>query len=139
MRLLYRCAVALHPPAFREQFGEEMELIFDESGRPARLLLDVSISLLRQWLLRRQLWIYALAAIGGMIPFALGFGFLNAELHWFGVQPHLHVHHAKVVAVSEPVDAPFLILTTAIALMFISGTMTFAIAWFRYSQRRRQA
>jgi hypothetical protein len=139
MRTLYRSLVTLHPSAFRRQFGEEMELIFDESGRPPRLLADISASLLRQWLLRSQLWVYALAAMGGTIPFALGFGFLSAELHWFGVQPHVRIHHAKVVAMSEPADAPFLILTTAIALMFISGIMTFAIAWFRYSQRRRQA
>lgn len=139
MRTLYHSLVALHPRAFREQFGAEMELIFDESGHAPRLVADVCVSLLRQWLLRSQVWIYALAAVGGMIPFALAFGFLNFEMHWFGVPPHVRVHAAKVIATNEPASASFLILTTVIAVMFISGTMTFAIAWFRYSQRRRRA
>ena len=139
MGLLYRSIVALHPPAFRQQFGAEMELIFDESGRQPRLLWDVLFSLIRQWFLRRRIWIFGLAGVGGAIPFALAFGFLNAAMNWYRVPPHVrsHVHRAAVRTV-EPVDGQFLILATMIAVMFISGTMSFAIAWFRYSQRRRR-
>ena len=141
MKLLYRGMVTLHPPAFRRQFGSEMELIFDESGRPPQLLADVFLSLVRQWFLRSQIWIFALAAIGGFIPFALGFGFLNMILRWFGVNPTVnpHVHAAVIRTVSEPVSEPFIMITATIAVMFISGTMCFAISWFRYSQRRRKA
>jgi D-alanyl-D-alanine carboxypeptidase len=53
--LAYRCIVRLHPPAFREQFGEEMLGIFEEAAEShgaLRLLGDGLLSLTRQWLLR---------------------------------------------------------------------------------------
>jgi hypothetical protein len=59
LRSLYRCAVRLHPPAFRERFAEEMFSIFDHAkGTPAalRLFLDVLLSLSRQWTLRSEFW-----------------------------------------------------------------------------------
>ena len=59
LRLLYRCALRLHPPGFRKRFGEEMLSIFDEAhGKLAalRLLLDNIVSLSRQWALRSEFW-----------------------------------------------------------------------------------
>lgn len=56
---LYRRVVHLHPPAFREKFGDEMSSIFEQAkGTPAeiRLLLDALVSLARQWGLRSEFW-----------------------------------------------------------------------------------
>jgi hypothetical protein len=64
LRRLYRCTLRLHPPGFRERFGDEMLSIFDQqTGTPEelRLLLDSIFSLFRQWILRPNLGI-ALAA-----------------------------------------------------------------------------
>jgi hypothetical protein len=140
MRTLYRGLVLLHPTAFRTQFGAEMEWIFDESGRPLKLVADVLISLARQWILRTKLWIFALAAIGGLVPFALGLGIISWTTSFMplGPVPHRHLPRAAVQAVNQDAMAPFLLLTAVIAVMFISGTMLFAITWFSYSQRRRR-
>ena len=59
LRHLYRCALRLHPSAFRMRFGEEMLSIFDSTkGRLPRflLLLDSILSLTRQWTLRQEFW-----------------------------------------------------------------------------------
>jgi hypothetical protein len=137
MKLLYQGLVALHPAAFRHQFGPEMELIFDESGRPPRLLADVVLSLARQWILRTKIWIFAVAALGGIVPFALSFGLISFAGGTLGFSPvpHRHLPRPAAHAVAQSMTEPFLMLTAVIAVMFISGTMIFAITWFRYSQR----
>jgi len=59
LRSLYRCALRLHPPAFRKRFAEEMLSIFDHAkATPAalRLFLDALLSLSRQWTLRSEFW-----------------------------------------------------------------------------------
>ena len=59
LRHLYRCALRLHPSAFRMRFGEEMLSIFDSTMRrwPRFLLLmDSILSLTRQWTLRQEFW-----------------------------------------------------------------------------------
>jgi hypothetical protein len=141
MNATYRALIALHPRSFRSQFGPEMELIFEESGRPFRLLLDALVSLGRQWLLRTRAWVFAVAAVGGMIPFALGLGFLSFTRRYFGVAPVVHHAHRVVAApgARESATQPFVMLTATIAVMFILGTMLLAIAWFRQSIKRRRA
>ncbi|HEX4004192.1 MAG TPA: hypothetical protein VHX36_16190 [Candidatus Acidoferrales bacterium] len=64
-RFLYRLLIALHPPRFRERFGDEMLCAFDESvpDRTARFFADGILSLLRQWLLRSSLWKMAAGAV----------------------------------------------------------------------------
>jgi hypothetical protein len=79
-RFLYRALIALHPPRFRERFGDEMMCVFDEAGgdRAMRLFADGMLSLLRQWLLRSNLWKMATgAAISGLLLLAWG----NAMAH----------------------------------------------------------
>jgi hypothetical protein len=59
LRRLYRCVLGLHPPGFRERFGEEMLSIFDHAvgkGTAFRLLLDALLSLGKQWTLRPEFW-----------------------------------------------------------------------------------
>ena len=55
IQMIYSFLVRMHPRPFRDQFGEQMLSIFDESrGHRGsfRLLMDAAMSLLRQWLLR---------------------------------------------------------------------------------------
>ncbi|HTT24518.1 MAG TPA: DUF3471 domain-containing protein [Candidatus Sulfotelmatobacter sp.] len=59
LRYLYRCALRLHPPAFRRRFGDEMLSIYDvTNGSSLRfhLLTDSIFSLVRQWTLRSDFW-----------------------------------------------------------------------------------
>ena len=59
MRLLYALLISLHPPSFRKRFAPEMLLIFDESANSwgiVSLFGDALRSLLRQWLIRSELW-----------------------------------------------------------------------------------
>lgn len=59
LRAIYRQLIALHPPYFRHHFGDEMLLIFDQTGTAlAKITLigDVILSLLRQWIFRPQFW-----------------------------------------------------------------------------------
>lgn len=59
LRSLYRCALHLHPPAFRRRFADEMLSIFDQAHGTAsalKLLLDALFSLSRQWTLRPEFW-----------------------------------------------------------------------------------
>jgi len=56
LRSLYRCIIRMHPPYFRAQFARDMLWIFDEEVNrqgAARLLADGSLSLARQWMVRR--------------------------------------------------------------------------------------
>lgn len=56
IRSVYATLVRLHPPAFRQRFGEEMLSILDQSsgGDRSALMGDAGFSLLRQWLLRPE-------------------------------------------------------------------------------------
>jgi len=77
VRGLYRCLVWLHPAPFRLQFAEEMVWIFDEAAGKwgaAALVVDASISLGRQWVLRSGLWKWAVAGVAGMVPTLIAFG-----------------------------------------------------------------
>jgi hypothetical protein len=59
LRPLYRCVLHLHPPGFRQRFGDEMLSILDHTAdkwEGLRLLLDCVLSLGRQWTLRSEFW-----------------------------------------------------------------------------------
>ena len=76
-RTLYRWLVWLHPPAFRLRFEDELLWIFDENNgalHPVPLVYDVTISLLRQWILRSGIWKWVVGAIAGVLPLIIGFG-----------------------------------------------------------------
>jgi hypothetical protein len=66
----YRSLLWLHPPPFRERYGEEMAWIFDETGtaeEKAFLFYDGLVSLARQWVVRSGMWKIALAVLGALI------------------------------------------------------------------------
>ena len=59
LRFLYRIVLRMHPPSFRERFGEEMLSIFDQCQQwraKALLVADGFISLWRQWTFRSEYW-----------------------------------------------------------------------------------
>jgi hypothetical protein len=64
-RSLYHALIKLHPDRFGDRFGDEMLCVFDEAGRDRapRLFADAVLSLLRQWLLRSNLWKMASGAV----------------------------------------------------------------------------
>ena len=77
IRVLYTLLIRLHPPAFRERFAQEMLWIFEEAGNAlggSSLLRDAIVSLLRQWLLRSELWKWLVAGIAGVVPLIIAFG-----------------------------------------------------------------
>jgi hypothetical protein len=90
MRSFYRFVLRLHPPDFRERFGDEMLSIFDEAADSfgARaFLVDACISLARQWLARPGLWKWAAATLGGMVPLIISFGsFIPWEDVWLAIR-----------------------------------------------------
>src|SRR5258708_570358 len=53
-RAIYAKLLQLHPVAFRDRFPAEMLAIFDRERRPFHSILDVTISLFRQWVLRPE-------------------------------------------------------------------------------------
>jgi Ca2+-binding EF-hand superfamily protein len=57
IRFFYIWLIRLHPPQFRQRFGDEMLWIFDQSAGSrsgGSLLVDALLSLLRQWTLRPE-------------------------------------------------------------------------------------
>jgi hypothetical protein len=76
-RTVYRWLIRLHPPAFRLRFEPELLWIFDESideSGAAPLVYDAAISLLRQWLIRSEMWKWVVGGIAGAVPLLIGFG-----------------------------------------------------------------
>jgi hypothetical protein len=77
MRFLYALLISLHPPSFQKRFAPEMSLIFDEAAESwgvVSLFHDAILSLLRQWIIRSELWKWVLAGIAGVLPLIIAFG-----------------------------------------------------------------
>lgn len=91
MRPLYRFLLRLHPPAFRERFGQEMVSIFDHSPDRWRLIADAAISATRQRYARPSFHPLtrgeaALLGVAMTSLSFLGFGFLvNDGVHRLNV------------------------------------------------------
>ena len=77
IRVLYVLLIRLHPLAFRERFAPEMLWIFEEAENVwggGSLLRDAIASLLRQWLIRSDLWKWLVAGLAGVVPLLVAFG-----------------------------------------------------------------
>ena len=77
IRVLYSLLIRLHPPVFRERFAQEMLSIFDEAENAwgaGSLLRDAIVSLLRQWLIRSDLWKWLVAGLAGVVPLLIALG-----------------------------------------------------------------
>ena len=89
---LYRVLVRWHPEPFREQFGDEMVWIFEETKQPA-LFCDALVSLARQWVLRSGAWTMAAGCGVAFVVFSAIFG--------FGVAPVLAHRQVRPVAPAQ--------------------------------------
>ena len=83
-RLIYRTLVRLHPTKFREQHGDEMLCIFDESApeESRHLLADGILSIGRQWVFHSGWW---KLLVGATISSALLLGWawsMNRDFDW---------------------------------------------------------
>jgi hypothetical protein len=92
LRAAYRTLLVAHPPSFREEFGGEMLLIFEETtaDRPAlamALLADCLVSALRQWFIGYQVWKLAFA-MGYWLAFLVLILGLLARRGLAGPLPH---------------------------------------------------
>lgn len=77
MSVHYELLIWLHPPAFRKRFAPEMLWIFEEAENAwgaGSLLRDAMLSLLRQWLIRSDLWKWVVAGMAGIVPLLIAFG-----------------------------------------------------------------
>ena len=133
-RLLYRCLLWLHPPAFRREFAGEMLWIFDETRGAAALWLlfaDVLVSLARQWVLRAGAWKLVAAGAGALLQITLGgliFGLFH-ELHGTGRM----VHEPR----PDSVDMLRLIyLTAGVAAGVVTSVLVLTLWLRRFTGRR---
>jgi hypothetical protein len=123
-RSLYRLLLWLHPPAFRQQFAEEMLWIFDEESKQglARLFADGIASLMRQWMLRSGLWKLAVAGVCAVLTLWGGLALQPLLLRGLG---------------ALRLDSPqgFYVLAAASTVLAISFTLILCVLWFRFSRR----
>lgn len=130
-RLLYAFFLGLHPPAFRREFGREMLWIFDEargSEGAFVLLLDLLLSLARQWLLRSGAWKLALALIGAVAQVLLGGGawwLFNSSRNRGTPGPQLSPALSDLLLVA--------LCTVGMVIVMVSG----AVFWVGRLNRRR--
>ena len=72
---LYRAILAMHPREFRERFAGDMFCTMEDARRErgaAMLLLDAFVSLLRQWIVRTHIWVFAAAFLGALVTIYTG-------------------------------------------------------------------
>lgn len=136
IRTLYRFLLWLHPPAFRDQFAEEMLWIFDEGAASqgvVRLLADGFTSLMRQWVLRSGSWKVAAAVAGGVLQVTIaGSAMLLLRSQVRALFP--------AVGLSEPgapIAMPSLIRITLWLAGGISLTVILLALWVMNFTRRR--
>jgi hypothetical protein len=132
-RALYVSLLKLHPPAFRRQFGGEMLWIFDEarlSEGAFVLLLDLLISVTRQWLLRSGVWKVAFALAGAVVQVMAG----GAGYYAF----HRHIADKNAAGAMTPLMSELILLTVGsvgIVIVTVSGSTL----WVSRFNRRRCA
>src|SRR5580698_746126 len=131
-RALYASLLRLHPPAFRRQFASEMLWVFDEarlSDGTAILLLDLLISIARQWLVRSGLWKVMLALAGASVQVVVG------GVGWLASARHASATHSD--AVVTPLLSDLMLLTLwSVGIVFV-GVFASACWVTRFNRRRR--
>lgn len=132
--LLYRAALYLYPPAFREEYAQEMLLDFHEARRDARvsgrrwafwiqIAVDLCRSVLRQWL-RTGLPLIGATAITCSLFIVIGLvRFWRAP---FAFPP-----------TNASVDRLMLVFLSTLVLLVIATRMIFT-AWFTRTTRQRR-
>lgn len=123
---VYRVIVWMHPPAFRQRFGDEMLSIFDESGPEYALTLvrDGLVSLLRQWLLRRGSWKVILALFGAFI-----------QMWAFGLPASEHQHWGRNHEAMTPYMEELILMTVALMCSLFAMVMSLTLWTMRFQRR----
>jgi hypothetical protein len=83
-RLIYRILIGLHPSVYREQHGDEILCIFEESAAKEawNLFADALVSLVRQWFFHSGWWkLFAGAAFSSLLVFACGYS-ISQSFNW---------------------------------------------------------
>jgi hypothetical protein len=131
-RTLYIGLLRLHPSPFRRQVGEEMLWIFDEArGSEGAwvLLLDLGLSVSRQWLLRSAVWKAALALAGAVIQITLG------GLGWIFFNPRFGMPTQGGATVTPAITE---LLQITLCTMFVLVALVFALVlWIGGFTRER--
>jgi hypothetical protein len=134
-RLLYRSLLRLHPAAFRRQFAGEMLWIFDEASVSQGafvLLLDLLVSVLRQWLLRSGAWKVALALIGGLMQVTAGSLGVSTRSHTF-------LHRVGEASPALPASVNDLIQVTLVSVGVVFVMVFALVLWVNGLNKGRLA
>ena len=129
-RALYMSLLRLHPTAFRRQFAPEMLWIFDEarvSEGAFVLLVDVVVSLVRQWFLRAGLWKVATAVLGAALQIAPAL--------WMGSRPRSWPIRA---ASGTPIQMEVFVLITMCMIAFVLFMVVASVFWATRLSRRKE-
>jgi hypothetical protein len=131
-RALYIGLLRLHPSPFRRQFADEMLWIFDEAkGSEGAwvLLLDLVVSVSRQWLLRSAVWKAAFALAGAVVQITLG------GLGWIFFNPRFCWSSEGGAAVTPAVTE---LLQITLCMMFVLVALVFTLVlWTGGFTRKR--
>lgn len=136
-RALYVFLLRLHPPAFRRQFANEMLWIFDAahvSDGALVLLLDLLISLARQWIFRSAVWKVALALAGALLQIAAG------GVGWLVVNPGFHTRSSGAEVTPQMNDLMRVTLWSVglvFVMVFLSALWVSRFNRGRVTSRRR--
>jgi hypothetical protein len=129
-RALYMSLLRLHPSAFRRQFAPEMLWIFDEariSEGALLLLVDVVVSLVRQWFLRAGVWKVATAMLGALLQVAPAL--------WMGSRPR----RWSIQSSSQvPIQTEVFVAITMCMIAFIVFMVVAAVFWSTSVSRRKE-
>jgi uncharacterized protein (TIGR03435 family) len=131
-RRLYRWVVRLHPPQFRQRFGDEFLCIFDEAGPGAAggLLLDGVISLARQWAVRSKFGLVLIALAGAVVQMTLG-------IVWFGSMGRRVARNLAPRGTGTPHEMGLLLLAMAgLITAILLGATAMAVTCMHFCNRR---
>ncbi len=117
-RSFYHFLVRMHPPAFRQRFGDEMMSVFDEAAAhySFEIVLDGVLSFTRQWLLRTDSWKLLLAVCGGYIQ-VFGFGVpIKAHQSWIQNPQALTASMQQIIVFALALICSLFLVITSISL-----------------------
>jgi hypothetical protein len=126
MRSLYRLMLAMHPPGFRNSFGDEMMSIFDQQSREessADLMLDCLLSCARQWLFHSRAAVVASMLLAEAV-----------QVCWIGALLRKRSSLSPFTAPSSNFNVDTVI---ALATVCLAAAVIAACVWTRHFLRRR--
>ena len=125
---VYRALVGLHPREFRSRFESDMLCTFEDAVAErgaASLLIDILVSLGRQWVLHGRL-----LTICGALAGAAFIAFVGINLQ---VPVPRRLRHIPVQSAEA-----FFFISACASLLAIMSTTLVCITWFRLSRQLRK-